>query len=232
MGRTAKFSNADDLINNCTVKNDCFIWPNANLPSPLLSPTSPLARKVGTNSVPRILFILCRYLPASTRLVKWCNTPFCVNPYHHSENRSIMNRRLREGTAGGAMNLLPEQESTRHLFASDAELLPLRPVDPTVNQLLAATAALAGFDARNLPQNRLMAKGVPTAEEGKPVLVMKSLVEKQQREEAAEVEATTAKDDTDDFWNALEASVGVLVEKSKEKEVIDYTKHLAQNSYR
>jgi hypothetical protein len=231
MGRPAKFSNADDLINNCTVKNDCFIWPIANLPSPLLSPTSPLARKVGTNSVTRILFILCRYLPASTRLVKWCNTPFCVNPYHHSENRGIMNRRLRKGTAGSAMNLLPEQESTRHLFPSDAELLPLRPVDPTVNQLLAATAALAGFDARNMPQNRLLARGVPTAEEGKPVLVMKSLVEKQQREEVAEAESVDAKDD-DDFWNALNAQAGAMVEKSKEREVVDYTKHLARNSYK
>lgn len=232
MGRPAKFNNADDLINNCTVKNDCFIWPQANLPSPLLSPTSPLARKVGTNSVVRILFILCRYLPASTRLVKWCNTPFCVNPYHHSENRSIMTRRLRESSAGGAMNLLPEQESTRHLFPSDAELLPLRPVDPAVNQLLSATAALAGFDARNLPQNRLIAKGVPTAEEGKPVLVMKSLVEKQKREEVAEVESKEAIDDTDDFFAALEARLGASIEKHKEKPIVDYTQHHVRNTSR
>lgn len=232
MGRPAKFNNADDLINNCTVKNDCFIWPQANLPSPLLSPTSPLARKVGTNSVVRILFILCRYLPASTRLVKWCNAPFCVNPYHHSENRSIMTRRLRESSAGGAMNLLPEQESTRHLFPSDAELLPLRPVDPTVNQLLSATAALAGFDARNLPQSRLIAKGVSVAEEGKPVLIMRSLVEKQQREEVAQQESAEAVESTDDFFAALDAKFQTMIDKNKDKPFVDHTKHLVRNSYR
>lgn len=225
MGRPAKFNNADDLINNCTVKNDCFIWPAANLPSPLLSPTSPLARKMGTNSVARILFILCRYLPASTRLVKWCNSPFCVNPYHHSENRAIMTRRLREGTAGNAMNLLPEQESTRHLFPSDAELLPLRPVDPTVNQLLAATAALAGFDARNLPQNRLIARGVPTAEENKPVLVIRSLVEKQEKEQVAKQEAEEATDSMDDFWAAIDAQLDASVKKFKETPHVDHTAH-------
>jgi hypothetical protein len=125
------------------------------------------------------------------------------------------------------MNLLPEQESTRHLFPSDAELLPLRPVDPTVNQLLAATAALAGFDARNMPQNRLIAKGVPTAEEGKPVLVMRSLVEKQQREELAEAESAKAKDDTsDDFWDALDAKIGAAANNAKP--VTDFTKHYAK----
>lgn len=223
MGRPAKFSNADDLINNCTVKNDCFVWPAANLPSPLLSPTSPLAKKMGTNSVARILFILCRYLPASTRLVKWCNTPFCVNPYHHSENRAIMNRRLRAGTAGNAMNLLPEQESTRHMFPSDAELLPLRPVDPTVNQMLAATAALAGFDARNLPANRLIAKGVPMAEDDKPVLVIRSLVEKQEREALAKKEPEEATDSMDDFWDAMDAQINKMIEKQKDIPHVDHT---------
>jgi hypothetical protein len=130
------------------------------------------------------------------------------------------------------MNLLPEQESTRHLFPSDAELLPLRPVDPSVNQLLSATAALAGFDARNLPQNRLIAKGVPTAEEGKPVLVMRSLVEKQKREEVAEQESVEALDDTDDFFAALDAKFQAIIEKDKQKPFVDHTKHLVRNNYR
>ena len=60
---------------------------------------------------------------------------------------------------------------------------------------------LAGFDARNLAQNRLIAKGVPTAQDDKPVLIMKSLVEKQKRE--AEAQANPRKEETEEDWDAF-----------------------------
>jgi hypothetical protein len=203
MGRPAKYRNADDIINNCTIKETCFIWNSDKLPSPLISPVSPLAKVIGTNSVARILFILCRHIPASTRMVKWCNTPFCVNPYHHSETREIVKRRLRaeENLMGSGRELLAEQEAHRHLLPTDADLLPLKPRDPYVNEMLRASSELAGFDARNLAQNRLIAKGVPTAQDDKPVLIMKSLVEKQKRE--AEALANPRKEETEEEWDAF-----------------------------
>jgi len=203
MGRPAKYRNADDIINNCTIKETCFIWNSDKLPSPLISPVSPLAKVIGTNSVARILFILCRHIPASTRMVKWCNTPYCVNPYHHSETREIVKRRLRaeENLMGSGRELLAEQEAHRHLLPTDADLLPLKPRDPYVNEMLRASSELAGFDARNLAQNRLIAKGVPTAQDDKPVLIMKSLVEKQKRE--AEALANPRKEETEEDWDAF-----------------------------
>jgi hypothetical protein len=203
MGRPAKYRNADDIINNCTIKETCFIWNSDKLPSPLISPVSPLAKVIGTNSVARILFILCRHIPASTRMVKWCNTPYCVNPYHHSETRDIVKRRLRaeENLMGSGRELLAEQEAHRHLLPTDADLLPLKPRDPYVNEMLRASSELAGFDARNLAQNRLIAKGVPTAQDDKPVLIMKSLVEKQKRE--AEALANPRKEETEEDWDAF-----------------------------
>ena len=203
MGRPAKYRNADDIINNCTIKETCFIWNSDKLPSPLISPVSPLAKVIGTNSVARILFILCRHIPASTRMVKWCNTPYCVNPYHHSETREIVKRRLRaeENLMGSGRELLAEQEAHRHLLPTDADLLPLKPRDPYVNEMLRASSELAGFDARNLAQNRLIAKGVPTAQDDKPVLIMKSLVEKQKRE--AEAIANPRKEETEEEWDAF-----------------------------
>ena len=203
MGRPAKYRNADDIINNCTIKETCFIWNSDKLPSPLISPVSPLAKVIGTNSVARILFILCRHIPASTRMVKWCNTPYCVNPYHHSETREIVKRRLRaeENLMGSGRELLAEQEAHRHLLPTDADLLPLKPRDPYVNEMLRASSELAGFDARNLAQNRLIAKGVPTAHDDKPVLIMKSLVEKQKRE--AEAIANPRKEETEEEWDAF-----------------------------
>ncbi len=205
MGRPAKYRNADDLINNCTIKETCFIWNSDKLPSPLISPVSPLAKVIGTNSVARILFILCRHIPASTRMVKWCNTPYCVNPYHHTETRDIVKRRLRaeENLMGSGRELLAEQEVHRHLLPTDADLLPLKPRDPYVNEMLRASSELAGFDARNLAQNRLLAKGVPVAQDDKPVLVMKSLVERKKREEELQSNPYTPKK-LDEDWAEIE----------------------------
>ena len=205
MGRPAKYRNADDLINNCTIKQTCFIWNSDKLPSPLISPVSPLAKVMGTNSVVRILFSLCRHIPASTRMVKWCNTPFCVNPYHHTETRDIVKRRLRaeENLRGSGRELLPEQESVRHLLPSDADLLPLKPRDPYVNEMLRASSELAGFDARNMTQTMLANKNVPTAQDDKPVLVMRSLVEKQKREAEALANPRTP-EKADEDWAEIE----------------------------
>ena len=102
---------------------------------------------------------------------------------------------------GSGRELLSEQEAHRHLLPTDADLLPLKPRDPYVNEMLRASSELAGFDARNLAQNRLIAKGVPTAQDDKPVLIMKSLVEKQKRE--AEAQANPRKEETEEEWDAF-----------------------------
>ena len=85
MVRPLKYANADDLLSNCEIKDECFVWPKSTTPMPMLSPHSPMAKEFGTTSVMRILFTICRYIPSGPRLVRWCNNPFCVNPYHHAE---------------------------------------------------------------------------------------------------------------------------------------------------
>ena len=104
---------------------------------------------------------------------------------------------------GSGRELLPEQESHRHMLPTDADLLPLKPRDPYVNEMLRASSELAGFDARNLSQNRLLAKGVPTAQDDKPVLVMKSLIEKQKREAEALANPYTP-EKADEDWDEIE----------------------------
>ena len=117
MSRPLKYRNADGLLNNCTIKHGCFIWPDADMKAPVISPASPLAKMLGTNSVARMLFILCRHIPAGTRLVKRCDTKFCVNPYHHTEPTSIMRQRMTLRDNGqDPFALLPSQMSTEHLM--------------------------------------------------------------------------------------------------------------------
>ncbi len=104
---------------------------------------------------------------------------------------------------GSGRELLAEQEVHRHLLPTDADLLPLKPRDPYVNEMLRASSELAGFDARNLAQNRLLAKGVPVAQDDKPVLVMKSLVERKKREEELQSNPYTPKK-LDEDWAEIE----------------------------
>ncbi len=172
MARPPKYTNADDLLNNTTEHGECLIWPDygSNVSSPVLSPASPLAKLFMTNSVPRILFTICRFVPEG-RLVRCCDNPFCVNPYHFVESHKVRRKRITLSkpdrpfrTAAGKdldrmttpTDLLPTQAVKRHLIAPDEETLrTLRPSDPKRLLQLANSAAQAGFDGKGVlsPRN-------------------------------------------------------------------------------
>jgi hypothetical protein len=119
---------------------------------PALGPSSPLAKLFRTVSVARILFTICRFPPAGTRLVRWCSTRFCVNPYHHAEAGAFVKERLE---ADSFTALLPSQVATRHLVApSDEELETMKPTDAKLLRHLAETAARAGIDCKGIPDHR------------------------------------------------------------------------------
>ncbi len=171
MARTAKYKTADDLINNTLTRDMCMVWPVSEFAganqSPVLSPYAPLTKAMLTNSVSRILFITCRYVPASRRLVKWCKTPHCVNPYHYSENTATVARRFaisaKEGKAGGFFTgLLPEQERIASLLPQPEDIEAARPVELDVLKLLQESAMLSGVDARGLPPALRQHKELPT----------------------------------------------------------------------
>ena len=188
--RTPKYKNADDLINNCLIQDLCFVWPYSekeNPPAPVLSPASTLSMQLSTNSVARILFILCRFVPASRRLVKWCNTPSCINPYHHSETTKLVQLRYelsaKEGKEGRFFtDLIPEQEKISHLLPSRELIDKLQPTELAILKLLQESAMQAGHDATRLPANLRQNKIIPHARntpsvfgdpDFKPLLVMK-----------------------------------------------------------
>jgi hypothetical protein len=175
MPRPIKYTNADDLLDNCTIKDDCYLWPSSSTPMPMLSPNSPLARQFGTTSVMRVLFAICRFVPASRRLVHRCANPFCVNPFHFSESKAVRAKRLELPNPNG---LLPEQEERRHLIAPpDEVLLDLRPKNPTHIKMLLDSAVLAGYDAQGMADKRSYKLPPKTplryADPDTPVLVIK-----------------------------------------------------------
>lgn len=152
MPRPLKYANADNLLDNCTIKDDCYLWPQSSTPMPMLSPNSPLAKRFGTTSVMRILFSICRFVPHGPRLVHRCSNPFCVNPFHFSESKAVRARRLQLPNPNG---LLPEQEEHRHLIAPpDEELLELRPKNPMHIKMLLDSAVLAGYNAQGMSATR------------------------------------------------------------------------------
>jgi len=176
MGRPIRYANADNLLSNCTIKDECFLWPKSSTPMPMLSPYSPMAKQFGTTSVMRILFTICRYVPAGPRLVRWCSNSSCVNPYHHAESLEFRNRRAKLPDPNG---LLPEQEGSRHLIAPpDEDLYAMRPIDPAHIKILMDSAVMAGFDAKGIVNKRSYApipKPEPRyADPKKAVLVVQS----------------------------------------------------------
>jgi hypothetical protein len=197
MARPSKYKTADDLINNCEIQDNlCFVWPappsgrfdihgRYELP-PVLAPASPLAVAMLTNSVSRILYITCRHVPASKRLVKWCTTSGCVNPYHHSETRKVVAERLKvsskEGKAGRfSTELLPSQQSISHLLPTPEAIEAARPVELDVLKLLQESAMHSGVDGRGIPPALRVTKVVPWytkkpigVDITKPLLVMKN----------------------------------------------------------
>jgi len=224
MARTQKYKTADDLINNCTPHGMCMIWPPSERKcavggwevAPVLAPASPLAKAMLTNSITRILFITCRYIPASRRLVKWCNTPSCVNPYHHSENRDTVVRRLnmsiREGKAGGFFTgLLPEQEKLAHLLPTAEAIEAARPMELDVLKMLQDSAMLSGVDARGLPPALRQHKELPheRAHDFKPILQMTGVTKK-----LLEDKPTVSDDDVDELFNG---SIFKAIEERKRR---------------
>jgi hypothetical protein len=113
MSRKLKYRNADDLLNNCTIKQRLLHLARCRYEVTAYQPNQPtIAKMLLTNSVARILFTLCRHIPASTRLVKRCTSKFCVNPYHYSEAGDVLRQRKAMGERGlNPSGLLPRQES-------------------------------------------------------------------------------------------------------------------------
>jgi len=214
MSRKLKYRNADDLLNNCTITNGCFIWPLSDMQAPLISPTNPLAQMLHTNSVARILFTLCRHIPASTRLVKRCTSKFCVNPYHHTESGEVMRQRKAMGERGlNPYDLLPRQESIEHMMFSlpaGVTLNTLKPHNPEVLGILMVSASIAGFEGKGIPKSLTKTYDVPTASPDKPVLVIRK------REEArAPVKPDDKEESIDDFFDMLER--GFAARKNPQK---------------
>lgn len=203
MSRKLKYRNADDLLNNCTITNGCFIWPLSDMQAPLISPTNPLAQMLHTNSVARILFTLCRHIPASTRLVKRCTSKFCVNPYHYTESGEVMRQRKAMSERGlNPYDLLPRQESIEHMMFSlpaGVTLNTLKPHNPEMLGILMVSASIAGFDGKGIPKSLTKTYDVPVASPDKPVLVIRK------RDEAKpEVKPDEKEESIDDFFDMLE----------------------------
>ena len=242
MTRPTKYRDADSLFANCHIKNDCIIWnAKTNGVMPTLAAASPMAQKFATNSIARIVFTICRFVPASKRLLRWCTSDFCINPYHHAEARPYQEKRKK---LFNIQDELPEQESHRHLIApSSEELDRMKPTDPIICNVLMRSAATAGHDARSLPNRRflgfptkgyegmpLLPEGENTAKEGVPVLVIK-------KKPVVEPTVQAPKDEyedmsTDDFFAAIEGKLGKTIDKMKENPPVDYTKGLVRNTYR
>jgi hypothetical protein len=163
MGRPALYTNADTILAACEEKDGCFVWPGGEgLAFPALSPYNPLSNLFGTNSIVRILFMICRFPPAGKRLVKICNTHFCVNPYHHHESKHIRDKRAK---LSDPLERLEPPTLYRHLIIPpEDQLTRLRPLNPRFVRLLAESAARVGLTEKSRPTNM--------ADPAKPVLVI------------------------------------------------------------
>lgn len=217
MSRPVKYRDADTLLENCEIKGYCFVWPNtANSLVPILTANSPLAKQFATTSVARILFTIIKFPPASKRITRWCTTEFCVNPWHHREAKPFMEKRRKQVLP---FDDLPEQDSHRHLIAPDeATLTAMKPKNPIFTDLLAQSAGDAGYDCMGLKSRRFVGLShihhkdiAPTGEDKdtKPVLVMRSLVEKQKREAEALANPTTP-EKLDEDWGEIEKLFDVI----------------------
>lgn len=175
MTKTAKYNNADDLLDNCAVKHLCYVWPKSSCAVPMLSHYSPLAGRFNTTAVVRILFTICRFPPAGPRLMNVCGTKWCVNPYHQSESKAY---RVKRFASGQPNDLLPEQEGSRHLIAPpDDELIEMRPKNPFHIKMLMDSASLAGYDTEGILKYKGFAipkpKAIPVASEDRPIFKLK-----------------------------------------------------------
>lgn len=217
MARPIKYATADDLLDNCVIHNDCFVWPDSSTPMPMLGPASPMAVKFGTTSIMRILFSICRFVPAGRRLVHWCNNPRCVNPFHASESRAWRAKRSKLDNPNG---LLPEQDTTRDAAAPPDEVLAaLRPRNSHYIKILMDSAVVAGYDLKGMNNKRSYAvpqKAQPNfANPDVPVLVMANM--KAPRKDSYPNPDEFSFDDIEAKLDDLVAKTPV--QKSKEPEV-------------
>lgn len=241
MTRPTKYRDADSIFANCTIKNDCILWPQSNNRVPLFTVSSPIAKQFATTSIARIVFTICRFVPASQRLTRWCTSDFCINPYHHAESRPYQEKRKK---LFNIQDDLPEQESHRHLIAPSAEELDrMKPTDPIICNVLMRSAATAGNDARNLPNRRflgfpvkghegmpLLPEGENTAKEGVPVLIIKKKPVPEPLVQAPKSEYDDMT--TDEFFDVIDANMKARIEAGKKIERVDYTKGVVRNIYK
>ena len=213
MSRTPKFRTCDDLINNCEIRDNCFVWPHTEYSqtSPVISPYSPMTKLMLTNSVVRILFTAIRHIPVHGRMVKWCKTSHCVNPYHFSEHRYVLAKRTK---AGLVSDLLPEQDQFRETFPTDEAIALVKPRDPEIMEILLRQASVNPFDAKNLPADLRAQKIVPDSSKAhtyKPLLQMRGVTDRilSKRDEAPPTD-----DDVDDLFNG---SIFKAIEERKRR---------------
>lgn len=218
MGRSAKYKTADDLLDNTVVRNDCLVWPDSACLMPSLGPASPMAKTFGTTSVIRILFTIVRYPPGGRRLVRFCSSPFCINPFHFSEAKKYRNQRKELLDPHG---LLPSQESTRHLAAPpDDYLAALFPRKPEHVRFLAETAARAGLDGKGLRPADKKLPQVTTinavyADPEKPLFKLRGRPPKSRTPDtpiSSTPNEETNSQETDDDVQSLDATVQELTE--------------------
>lgn len=220
MPRPLKYQTVDDLLDNCQIMDDCYLWPESATVIPMLGPNSPVAKKFGTVSVVRILFTICRYIPMGRRLVRRCNQPMCVNPFHYTEAQSYLAKRAKLPDRNG---LFPQQEETRHLIAPpDEELEKMRPVKQFHIKRLMDAASTAGHDCEGLGENKRYIPPrlrQPNYANDKPVLVIKghdhSVIERLDRRNEP------AKKLTDEEWAEIESGF----KKKSLPEVVDEIDH-------
>ena len=219
MTRRIRYKTADDLLDRCTVYNDCYVWPESSCEVPSLGPDSPMSQTFRTTSVVRILYILCKYIPEGRRLVRKCPTYFCVNPFHYTESRKHMAKRAKLPDPNG---LTLEQMLAREKIApSEDELDTMRPSNPIHVKRLMNSAVIAGYDGdgmevtdkRYKPPKK---KAPRMADAGKPVLVMKGF-----DAEAHLARQEPPRKSTDEEWAELEAGVMNIGKAKSLPEVVD-----------
>ena len=225
MPRRILYKTADNLLDRCTVHNDCYVWPDSSSEVPVLGPDSPMSQKFRTTSVVRILFILCKYIPEGRRLVRKCPTHFCVNPFHFTESKKHMSKRAKLPDPNG---LTLEQMLAREKIAPpEEELDKMRPSNPIHVKRLMNSAVIAGYDGEGMEVNdkryKPPKKKAPRmADAGKPVLVIKGF-----DPEAHLARQEPAKKLTDEEWDEIENS---FKKKDSLPEIRDETEDLDDNN--
>jgi len=196
--RTAKYTNADTLLDNCTIHADtcCWTWPEANLPIPQISPTAPMAKLMGTNSVTRILFCILRHPPACRRLVPRCSTPFCVNPYHHAESYKVLRKRKQIESLGLPFDTPIKDTIDRSVYPDDDVLRSLVFKNPVYVKALGEAAMRAGTHGNMISRSA-------TAPRPKIKIAIKRNIEKPVQRELSEEDKKLAEMDIDQIFDAV-----------------------------